>query len=85
MAPPTSAAVAARTTQVKRVSRLISDCPRLRETVYYVSQGLANKAIARKMEISDNVVAEYVRNAFQQMKVNGRAGFMVPSTDRRGS
>jgi DNA-binding NarL/FixJ family response regulator len=77
-APPPSAAGVARLLQIRQVaSGDLGLPPRLYETVYYVSQGLTNKAIARKMGISDTVVAEYVRTAFQRLNVAGRPGFMV--------
>lgn len=78
MSPRTSAAAATRPAQVKEIDGMqLGLSPRLYEAVYYVSQGLTNKGIARKMGISDNVVAEYVKNAFQHLNVAGRAGFMV--------
>lgn len=78
MSPPSSASAASRAAQVKQVDAThLELSPRLYEAIYYVSQGLTNKGIARKMGISDNVVAEYVKNAFQHLNVVGRAGFMV--------
>lgn len=91
MAAPLSSVGAAKMMQLKQVSASdIGLSPRLYETIYYVSQGLSNKSIARKMGISDNVVAEYVKNAYQYLKpkieelikeniktISNRAAFMV--------
>lgn len=78
VSPPASPAAASRPIQVAEVGPSdLKLSPRVYEALYYVSQGLTNKSIARKMGISDNVVAEYVRDAFQQLNVAGRAGFMV--------
>lgn len=47
--------------------------PRVYEAVYWVVQGLSNKAIGRKMNnISDNSVAELLQRAYQKLNVNGR-------------
>lgn len=51
--------------------------PRVYEALFYVSQGLTNKAIGRKMSISEHSVAEYVKSAFLHLNVVGRQGFMV--------
>jgi DNA-binding NarL/FixJ family response regulator len=51
--------------------------PRQYETAYYVGQGLSNKAIARQMSITENVVAEYVTNVYRQLGVSSRTEFMA--------
>jgi DNA-binding NarL/FixJ family response regulator len=51
--------------------------PRLYETAYCVAQGLSNKAIGRRMQISENSVAEYVGKIYSQLGLRGRSEFLA--------
>jgi two-component system, NarL family, nitrate/nitrite response regulator NarL len=52
--------------------------PRVYEAVYWVAQGLKNKAIGRKMNsISDNSVAELLQRAYQKLQVANRQELMT--------
>jgi DNA-binding NarL/FixJ family response regulator len=62
---------------VKRVdARQLNLSARVYEAAYWAVAGLRNKGIAKKMGISQNVVAEYLQNAYRELKVATRTELM---------
>ena len=57
--------------------------PRLTETLRYLLQGLSNKAIARKMNISENTAKEYSSDLLARFHVTRRT-FLIVEMARRG-
>ncbi|BDC39142.1 response regulator transcription factor [Paraburkholderia terrae] len=57
--------------------------PRLTETLRYVLQGLSNKAIARKMNITENTAKEYSSDLLARFNVTRRT-FLIVEMARRG-
>jgi DNA-binding NarL/FixJ family response regulator len=57
--------------------------PRLTETLRYLLQGLSNKAIARKMNISENTAKEYSSDLLARFHVSRRT-FLIVEMARRG-
>lgn len=57
--------------------------PRLTETLGYICQGLSNKAIARKMGVSDNTIKEYSGDLLEKFGVRRRTELIVEMA-RRG-
>jgi two-component system nitrate/nitrite response regulator NarL len=57
--------------------------PRLAVTLRYVLQGLSNKAIARKMDITENTAKEYSSDLLARFNVTRRT-FLIVEMARRG-
>ncbi len=57
--------------------------PRLTETLCYLLQGLSNRAIARKMNISENTAKEYSSDLLARFHVSRRT-FLIVEMARRG-
>jgi two-component system, NarL family, nitrate/nitrite response regulator NarL len=57
--------------------------PRLTQTLRFVLQGLSNKAIARKMNISENTAKEYISDLLSRFNVSRRT-FLIVEMARRG-
>jgi two-component system nitrate/nitrite response regulator NarL len=57
--------------------------PRLTQTMRYVLQGLSNKAIARKMGITENTAKEYSSDLLARFNVTRRT-FLIVEMARRG-
>ncbi|MBN3763860.1 response regulator transcription factor [Burkholderia sp. Ac-20365] len=57
--------------------------PRLAQTLRFVLQGLSNKAIARKMDISENTAKEYISDLLSRFNV-ARRTFLIVEMARRG-
>ena len=57
--------------------------PRLAITLRLVLQGLSNKAIARKMDISENTAKEYISDLLSRFNV-ARRTFLIVEMARRG-
>jgi len=57
--------------------------PRLAQTLRFVLQGLSNKAIARKMNISENTAKEYISDLLSRFNVSRRT-FLIVEMARRG-
>lgn len=53
--------------------------PREFETLQFLSEGLSNKAIARKLDISDLTVRQYVSNILNELAVSNRAQAIIAS------
>ncbi|MBB5399106.1 two-component system nitrate/nitrite response regulator NarL [Paraburkholderia youngii] len=57
--------------------------PRLAQTLRYVLHGLSNKAIARKMSITENTAKEYISDLLSRFNVSRRT-FLIVEMARRG-
>jgi DNA-binding NarL/FixJ family response regulator len=57
--------------------------PRLEQTLRLVLQGLSNKGIARKMDISENTAKEYISDLLSRFNVSRRT-FLIVEMARRG-
>ncbi|WP_322056889.1 response regulator transcription factor [Paraburkholderia sp. J63] len=57
--------------------------PRLAQTLRFLLQGMSNKAIARKMNISENTAKEYISDLLMRFNVSRRT-FLIVEMARRG-
>ncbi|WP_028228912.1 response regulator [Paraburkholderia ferrariae] len=57
--------------------------PRLAQTLGFLLQGMSNKAIARKMNISENTAKEYISDLLSRFNVSRRT-FLIVEMARRG-
>jgi two-component system nitrate/nitrite response regulator NarL len=57
--------------------------PRLAQTLRFVLQGMSNKAIARKMNITENTAKEYISDLLSRFNV-ARRTFLIVEMARRG-